>query len=87
MPMQLVLEKAARKGLDKMSPKLAKALLDRLETIAKTPFARHANVTALAGEKNAFRLRQGDWRAVYRIDRVEDEMRVVLVDVRGSVYR
>jgi len=85
--MRLVLEKAARKGLDRMAPKAAEAMLKRLEAIAANPFARHANVKALAGEKDAFRLRQGDWRAVYRIIRMQDEMRVVLVDVRGSVYR
>jgi mRNA interferase RelE/StbE len=85
--MRLVLEKAARKGLDRMPQKAAEAMLNRLEAIAISPFDRHANVTPLKGEKDAFRLRQGDWRAVYRIDRAGDEMRVVLVDVRGSIYR
>ncbi len=65
----------------------ADALLTRLETIAAAPFARHANVTAMKGEQDAFRLRQGGWRAIYRIIRSDDEMRVVLVDVRGSIYR
>jgi mRNA interferase RelE/StbE len=85
--MHLVLEKAARKGLDRMPPTAAEAMLKRLETIARDPFAPHANVKPLKGEKDAFRLRQGDWRAVYRIVRERSEMRVVLVDVRGSVYR
>jgi mRNA-degrading endonuclease RelE of RelBE toxin-antitoxin system len=85
--MLLVLEKAARKGLDKMPPRAASSMLDRLETIAVAPFARHANVKPLVGEKDAFRLRQGDWRAVYRIERTANALRVILVDVRGSVYR
>jgi mRNA-degrading endonuclease RelE of RelBE toxin-antitoxin system len=85
--MHLVIEKLARKGLDRMSAKAAAKMLTRLETIAADPFAPHANVKPLEGEKNAFRLRQGDWRAVYRIIRERGEMRVVLVDVRGSVYR
>jgi mRNA-degrading endonuclease RelE of RelBE toxin-antitoxin system len=85
--MDLVLEKAARKGLDRMPAKAADALLKRLETIAVDPFAPHANVVRMQGEKDAFRLRQGDWRAVYRIVRQANEMRVVLIDVRGSVYR
>ena len=65
----------------------ADALLARLQAIAANPFGRHANVTSMKGEQNAFRLRQGDWRAVYRIVRSDDEMRVILVDVRGSIYR
>lgn len=85
--MRLVLEKAARKGLDRMSARAANALLARLEAIARAPFAPHANVKPLAGEADSFRLRQGDWRAVYRLVRDADEMRVVLIDVRGSAYR
>ena len=85
--MELLLEKAARKGLGRMSKKAAIAMLDRLETIAINPRARHANVQALTGFKDTFRLRQGDWRAVYRLAFELDQMRVVLVDVRGSVYR
>jgi mRNA-degrading endonuclease RelE of RelBE toxin-antitoxin system len=85
--MRLLLEKPARKGLARMTTKAADAMLTRLEYIAANPFARHQNVEALKGMKDTFRLRQGDWRAVYRLVREADEMRVVLVDVRGSVYR
>jgi mRNA interferase RelE/StbE len=84
---KLLLEKAARKGLDRMPAKAAGSMLSRLERIAADPFATHSGVSAMQGLKDCFRLRQGDWRAVYRIDRRADEMRVVLVDVRGSVYR
>ena len=85
--MRLLLEKAARKGLDRMTARAAGAMLTRLERVAAEPFARHPNVEAMKGVKDAFRLRQGDWRAVYRLNRNVDEMRVVSVDVRGSVYR
>jgi mRNA interferase RelE/StbE len=85
--MKLILEKPARKGLDRMSSKAADAMLQRLEAIARSPDAKHANVKALAGFRDTFRLRQGGWRAVYILDRKLDEMRVVMVDVRGSVYR
>lgn len=85
--MRLLLEKAARKGLDRMPAKAADAMLTRLERIAADPFAAQANVKSLKGMKDVFRLRQGDWRAVYRIDGSGDEMRVILVDVRGSVYK
>lgn len=85
--MRLLLEKAARKGLARMPARAAESMLTRLERIAEDPFARHPNVETMKGLKDSFRLRQGDWRAVYRIDRVGDEMHVVLVDVRGSIYR
>ncbi len=85
--MKLVLEKSARKGLDKMSTKAARAMCERLMAIADAPNAKHANVKPLTGSKDAFRLRQGDWRAIYELDRAADEMRVVVIDVRGSAYR
>lgn len=85
--MKLILEKAARKGLDRMSAKAADALLKRLEAIALAPDAKHANVKRLAGVRDAFRLRQGDWRAVYFLDRRSNELHVLHIDVRGSVYR
>jgi mRNA-degrading endonuclease RelE of RelBE toxin-antitoxin system len=85
--MELVLEKAARKGLDKMSTKAANAMLARLEAIAEAPHKQHPNVKPLTGFRDTYRLRQGDWRAVYRLEWADDRMRVIVVDVRGSVYR
>jgi mRNA-degrading endonuclease RelE of RelBE toxin-antitoxin system len=85
--MRLLLEKDARKGLSRMPAKAAELMLSRLEHIAEDPFAKHSNVEAMKGFKDSLRLRQGRWRAVYRLDRASGEVRVVLVDVRGSVYR
>ena len=85
--MQLLVEKAAIKALRRMPSKAAAAMMERLQAIAVAPFARHANVSVLKGDKDIFRLRQGDWRAVYRIIRERGQMVVVLIDVRGSVYR
>jgi mRNA interferase RelE/StbE len=85
--MRLVLTRAAQRGLRKLSPKLRVTLIERLEAIAEQPFSAHRNVERIAGERDAFRLRQGDWRAKYRVDRATDEMRVLAVEPRGSVYR
>ena len=85
--MKLTVTKPAMKGLDRMPAKAANALMERLEKIAENPFARHSSVKPMTGWKDAFRLRQGDWRAIYQVDRTADEMTVVTVDVRGSAYR
>ncbi len=85
--MELLLEKAARKGLQRMSKKASIALLGRLEAIAADPRGQHANVKPLTGLKDTYRVRQGDWRAVYRLLRESGQMRVVTADVRGNVYR
>jgi len=85
--MQLIIEKEAEKGLAKMSEKARVALLNRLKAIAANPRGRHANVKPLTGYRDMYRLRQGDWRAIYHVIWLHDQMRVVIVDVRGSVYR
>ena len=85
--MQLVIEKQAAKQLKSLRPKVAMALLNRLEAIAADPFASHANVKPLTGERDTFRLRQGDWRAIYQINRAAGVMTVTIIGPRGSVYR
>jgi mRNA-degrading endonuclease RelE of RelBE toxin-antitoxin system len=85
--MKLVLTRATQRRLAKISPKMRAALIERLEAIAEQPFATHSNVERIKGERDAFRLRQGDWRALYRIDRTAGEMRVTAVEPRGRIYR
>jgi mRNA interferase RelE/StbE len=62
-------------------------MMDRLKAIAIDPFAKHPNVEPLKGEQDAFRVRQGDWRAVYQVDRSAGLIRVVTVAARREVYR
>ena len=85
--MKLVIEKAPAKRLAKLQPALRAAILARMAEIAAAPFAEHANVKAMQGTKDLFRLRHGDWRIVYRVVRVADEVRVVIVETRGDVYK
>ena len=85
--MDLVIEKSATKVLRKIQPKLAAAMLRKLEAIARDPMAHHANVEVLQGIKNGFRLRQGDWRVVYEVDRQANTLRVTKIASRGQVYR
>lgn len=46
----------------------AARLLQRLEGIAAAPGERHSNVAALQGAPGSYRLRQGQWRAVFSIE-------------------
>ena len=84
--MKLVLEKDARKGLARMQATAHEAMVKRLLAIAANPFAHHANVDRMKGRPQSFRLRQGDWRAIYELDIASEQMRVRIVDTRGSIY-
>jgi mRNA-degrading endonuclease RelE of RelBE toxin-antitoxin system len=85
--MKLVIDKRAQRRLQAMFARLRTAMVERLKAIADDPFAAHANVKPLHGEPNAFRLRQGHWRALYRIDRAAEEVRVYVIETRGRAYR
>lgn len=78
--MRLLIEKTALKAMRRMQPKLADAIVAAMERIAADPFGDHPNALRLVGTRESFRLRHGDWRALYRIDR--ETQQVVLEDVR-----
>lgn len=59
--------------------------LARLKQIAEAPRERHPNVLPLTGEPGTFRLRQGDWRAVFSIE--DDDVILDRVAHRREVYR
>ena len=86
--MRLVIERVAMRRLGDLPKPARVALLRRLRIIAADPFAKHANVERYKGAgPDCFRLRQGQWRAIYEIDREAQEIRVQMIDTRGSVYR
>lgn len=85
--MKLTIEKDTLKRLASMLAGHAATMRQRLVAIAADPFAAHANVKPLAGMKDAFRLRVGEWRAVYVVDRTAQLVRVRKIDARGEIYR
>jgi mRNA interferase RelE/StbE len=85
--MKLILEKAAVKSLRKMQPKTAAALLASLKSVAAAPFDSHPNCKRLQGGDNDYRLRHGDWRALYHLDQTEQTMIVTEIEPRGGVYK
>ncbi len=86
--MELLIELAAAKALRKKIPgKTAKEFIKRLEAIADDPFSGHRNVETIKGVKNGFRLRIGDWRAVYHVDVESQKIIVTDVKSRGDIYK
>jgi mRNA interferase RelE/StbE len=63
----------------------ARRLRDRLEAIAAEPDRQHPNVLPLPGSAGSFRVRQGDWRAIFTIE--EGDVIVDRVAHRTEVYR
>jgi len=83
--MALLIPPRVFKQLGAMPKAGARRLLDRLEKIAEAPQEPHPNVVPLVGEPGVFRVRQGDWRAVFSIE--EGDVIVDRVAHRREVYR
>jgi mRNA interferase RelE/StbE len=60
-------------------------LLERLQRIAAAPHMTHPNVVPLSGEPGSYRLRQGQWRAVFSIE--DGDVIIDRVAHRREVYR
>ncbi|MEQ9606359.1 MAG: type II toxin-antitoxin system RelE/ParE family toxin [Kiloniellaceae bacterium] len=73
----------------KIRKKLPRNLRDRMtakiEEVAADPFGAHPNAKALVAV-DAFRLRVGDWRVVYELDKTAKELRVLVIKHRNEGY-
>jgi mRNA-degrading endonuclease RelE of RelBE toxin-antitoxin system len=83
--MALIFSRAATKGLRSMPARERGQMLERLKAVAAAPTERHPSVTVMQGEPpGRLRVRQGDWRAIFR----ELDGDVVVLDVahRSRIY-
>lgn len=81
----ITLSNSARRSLRRMQPQWSKRIKEKLEQVASDPYAQHNNVTKLQGTQG-YRLRVGDWRALYTLEDNKLVLHVVDVLPRGSAY-
>lgn len=65
---------------------VADLIRGKLAQVASDPFGLHANATKLQG-RPGYRLRVGDWRVIYEIQKDELVIMILKVAPRGEVYR
>lgn len=84
---RIVLKTGAAKSLDRLQPKLRQRIVARLRDIAGDPGRRRPQVKALKGRlAGRFRLRVGDWRVIFELDREQRLLRVLTVSPREDAY-
>ena len=82
---RVLLERAAEKDLARLSSQVHERVIVAIRNLGNEP--RPPGCRKLAGSKNDWRIRVGDYRVVYEI---ADEVRVVRINRvrhRGEVYR
>lgn len=78
--MELIITKAAAKDLRKLPKSDSLAMMEKLEAFAKSGVG---DVKKLVGDENTYRLRHGNWRAIFEII---DGVVVLRVAHRRDVY-
>ncbi|MCZ2121573.1 MAG: type II toxin-antitoxin system RelE/ParE family toxin [Anaerolineaceae bacterium] len=76
----------ATKSLLNMPRNTAKLIREKIEQVAADPFSSIPNAKKLQG-RDGYRLRVGDWRVIYEVNKKEITIIVLKVAPRGEVYR
>ena len=84
---KLAINKTPLKRLAEMQPAKARAIRKAIARVAADPSARQANFRPLAGVPHGFRIRVGDWRVAFTLDRKAGVMEVFEIEPRGGAYR
>lgn len=85
--MELIFTARAARDLRALDKAVAQRILRELEKVADDPFGRHGKAQAMKGEPPTFRLRVGDHRAVYSINREAGAVIVTRIGDRKEIYR
>ena len=59
--------------------------MDKLKQLEEFPAAR-LDIVKIAGEENTFRLRVGNYRALFKVYEQEKIMVIIKLDIRKRIY-
>ncbi len=76
----------AKKQLDRLDQVIGKRLSDRLKKLAFDPYSTRIS-KAVKMEPGQRTSRVGDWRIIYRVNDIDQEIIVIAVRPRGKAYR
>lgn len=82
---EVVYRKQAAKALRKMPKPLMQRFVNAFHTLAQGQ-RRGLDISRLTG-REGYRLRIGDWRALYRIEEARLIIEVLRIGPRGDVYK
>jgi len=81
---KLLLSNSAQKDLGRLPDDITLRISAKLYDLATNPYMR--GFEKLAGNKG-YRIRIGDYRVVYKVDKVSKEVTIIKVKHRREVYR
>lgn len=85
MAYSILLAPPAERQLKSLTDSVQKRIVKRLKSLRENP--RPQGVKRLAGEEDLYRVREGDYRIIYKIQDKELIVLVVKIGDRKEVYR
>lgn len=79
-------KKSVAKDLDKIDKKDRERLVKEIENLPETIMKPSSNIRKLKDSQDRWRLRVGDYRIVYKINKVEQLIDVLYVRKREDAY-
>jgi mRNA interferase RelE/StbE len=83
---KLVFTSQAARSLQKLPRNTADLIREKLSQLAIEPFAKSVNSGKLQG-RSGYRIRIGDWRVIYEIQKKELVIIVLKIASRGEIYK
>lgn len=83
---RIVFTHQAVKALQKAPRETAMMIRKKLEQLAANPFAENLDVKKLQN-RSGYRLRVGDWRVIYEVQKEQVLILVLKIAPRGDVYK
>lgn len=83
---EVIYRKTAQKALLRMPTATRTEFCDAFCLLAENPFRHDLDIKPLQG-REGFRLRIGQWRAIYRVER--ERLLILVLDIgsRGNIYK
>lgn len=85
MSYEIFYDKQPEKFLEKSDKHIATRIIEKIESALSDNAVPH-NATAIEGEHGVFRIRIGDYRALYRISYGSNKIIIIKIDKRPRVY-
>ncbi len=86
MKFKVLLHRKAFEFLEELKPNEKQRITERLKQLEDFPNVK-LDLVKIAGETNTFRLRVGNYRALFKIYEEEKLIVVIKIDTRKKVYR
>ena len=85
MTFEIKYDNQPRKFLKKLDKHLIKRIMDKIDDLLMNNPVPH-DAKMIVGEHGVFRIRIGDYRALYRINYNEERVIIIRLDKRPKIY-